>query len=146
MARAVTVPEGVEGLRVCGLRPCGIQDGHSSHLSNQVLLNFGKRHTDSPSRSAKMERTCLASRLPLLRLSDDSEQEVLRLDLAGSRACRLNSRKANNHPSSRREGDFPARARPRFALQLVGEDLPADSERFQCASGHLFTQGIEAEH
>jgi hypothetical protein len=41
---------------------------------------------------------------------------------------------------------LPARARPRFLSQLIGEDLAADVERFQCASGRGFTQGVQAEH
>jgi hypothetical protein len=73
-------------------------------------------------------------------------QDVLGLDLARTHACRLTARKADDHPSMRREGDLPARARPRFAFQLVDEDLPADAERFQYSSGRRFAQGIQAEH
>jgi hypothetical protein len=29
---------------------------------------------------------------------------------------------------------------------LVGEDLPADADRFQSASGRDFAQGVQAEH
>jgi hypothetical protein len=53
---------------------------------------------------------------------------------------------ADDHPSTRREGDLPARARTRFAFQLVDEDLPADAERFQYVSGPGFAQGVQAEH
>jgi hypothetical protein len=93
-----------------------------------------------------MMRTSFAGRLPFVRLSDDCEQEVLGLDLARSRMCRLNSGKANDHPGTRREGDVSARARSRFALQLVGENLPADAERFQCASGRGIAQSLQAEN
>jgi hypothetical protein len=93
-----------------------------------------------------MVRTCLAGCLPFLRLSDDSEQEVLGLDFARRRACRLNSRKANDHPGAGREPDFPARARPLFALQLLGEDLLVDAKRFQCASGRDVAKGVHSEH
>src|SRR5262249_15393619 len=116
------------------------------HFSDQVLLDFGKRHTDSLSGSEKMVRTCLARGLTLLRLSEDCEQDVLGLDLPRSRACRLTARKPNDHPSTRREGNCPARAWPRLALQFVGEDLPADAQRFQYASGRRIAQGIQAEH
>jgi hypothetical protein len=93
-----------------------------------------------------MVRTGKAGRLPLLRLPDDSEQEVLGLDLARSRACRLNSREAEDHPGARRERDCPARARPLFALQLIGEDLSADAECFQGASSRGFAQGVQAQY
>jgi hypothetical protein len=49
---------------------------------DQFPLDFGKRHTDSASRSLKMVRTCLARGLPVLRLADDGKQDVLGLDLA----------------------------------------------------------------
>src|SRR5262249_3016809 len=118
----------------------------SADISLEASLYVGERYADGLSRGAEVMRACLAGRLPLLRLADDPDQEMLGLDRARSCLCGRNTREANDHPGARRERDCSAWARPRFALQLAGEDLPADPERFQRPSRHVLAQGIEAEY
>jgi hypothetical protein len=76
---------------------------------------------------------------------DDSEQDVLGLDLARSPAGRFSARKADNHAGARSEGDSASRARPLLIRQLVGKELPANAERFQGTSSSRVSEGVQRQ-